>query len=179
MLKKILLFFLLVVAVLVVVIAMQPSEFRIERSTTIAAPPADVFAQVNDFHNWQAWNPWGKIDPAMKETFEGPASGVGAGYSWTGNDDVGEGKMTIAESKPNDLIRVDLHFIKPMEGTSVAEFTFKPQGDGTQVTWSMAGHKNFMSKAFCLFVNMDKMIGDEFEKGLADMKTATEANQKK
>jgi uncharacterized protein YndB with AHSA1/START domain len=168
-----------VVVVSVVVIGLQPPEFRVTRSATISAPPAEVFARVNDFHNWDDWSPWAKLDPAAKITFDGPGSGTGAVFAWSGNDQVGEGRMTIIESRPHELVRIKLDFIRPFESTSTAEFTFKPEGDGTVVTWSMYGENNFLSKAFCLFMNMDKMIGGDFEKGLAQMKAVTEAAVKK
>jgi len=174
MLIKILIAIAVIVIVFVVVVAMQPSEFRVARSATVSAPPPAVFAQVNDFHKWEAWNPWGKIDPAMKQTYEGPA-GVGAIYTWVGNKNVGEGRMTLTESRPSDLIRIKLEFFKPFAGTNIAEFTFKPAGNQTAVTWSMAGKNNFMAKAIHLFMNMDKMIGGQFETGLAQMKSIVEA----
>ena len=164
-----------IVAVLAAVIAMQPSTFHIERSTKIAAPPADVFAQVDDFHKWQPWSPWEKIDPAMTRSYEGTAAGTGAIYSWAGNAEVGEGSMTITESRPDELIRINLHFLKPMEGTATSEFTFKPEGDQTRVTWSMDGTNNFIGKAFCLVMSMDKMIGDKYAEGLANIKKIVEA----
>jgi len=175
MLKRSLIAIAVLVVVLIGIIAMQPSEFRVARTTTIAAPAPVVFAQVNDFHKWEAWNPWGKIDPAMKASHEGPPAGVGAAYAWAGNSQVGEGRMTVTESRPNELVRIRLDFLKPMSGTSTAEFTFRPEGDQTAVVWSMTGHNNFLAKAFCLFMNMDKMIGEQFEKGLAQMKVAAEA----
>jgi hypothetical protein len=133
---------------------------------------------VNDFHNWTAWSPWAKLDPAMKQTYEGAPAGTGAVSTWAGNKDVGEGRMTIIESRPSELIRIKLEFFKPFAATNTAEFTFKPAGDQTAVTWSMAGEKNFMAKAFGLFMNMDKMIGDDFEKGLANLKSVTETAPK-
>jgi uncharacterized protein YndB with AHSA1/START domain len=175
MLKRSLIAVAALVVVLIGIIATQPSEFRVARTTTIAAPAPVVFAQVNDFHRWEAWNPWGKIDPAMKASHEGPPAGVGAAYAWSGNSEVGEGRMTVTESRPNELVRIRLDFLKPMAGTSTAEFTFRPEKDQTAVVWSMTGHNNFLAKAFCLFMNMDKMIGDQFEKGLAQMKAAAEA----
>jgi uncharacterized protein YndB with AHSA1/START domain len=168
----------LVVGVLAVIVAMQPSEFRIERSTTIAAPAPAVFAQVNDFHNWPAWSPWAKLDPEAKNSFEGAPAGQGAAFSWAGNSKVGEGRMTITESRPGELVRIKLEFRKPFEATNTAEFTFKPDGARTAVTWSMFGHNNFISRAVFLFVNMDKALGSEFEKGLASMKSAAEASAK-
>jgi hypothetical protein len=164
--------------VFVVVVAMQPSEFRIVRSATISAPAPAVFAQVNDFHNWEAWSPWAKLDPAAKAIFEGPRAGRGAIFRWAGNEEVGEGSMTITESRPSDLIRIKLEFLKPFEATNTAEFTFKPEGNQTAVTWSMEGQNNFIAKAVCLFMNMDKMVGGQFEKGLASMKSVTEAAPK-
>ena len=163
---------------LAVIVALQPSEFRVARSTTISAPPSAVFVQVNDFHKWEAWNPWGKIDPAMKQTYEGAPAGTGAIYTWAGNNEVGEGRMAIIESRPSELIRVKLEFFKPFAATNTAEFTFKPEANQTVVTWSMFGEKNFMAKAIHLFMNMDKMIGGQFEKGLAKMKSVVEPSPK-
>jgi hypothetical protein len=174
MLTKILIALAIIVVVLVVIVALQPSDFRVARSTAISAPPPAVFAQVNDFHKWEAWNPWGKIDPAMKQTYDGAPAGPGAIYTWSGNNEVGEGRMTIAESRPNELVRVKLEFFKPFAATNTAEFTFVPEGNQTRVTWSMFGEKNFMAKAIHLFMNMDKMIGGQFEKGLAAMKSIVE-----
>ncbi len=175
MLLKILIALAVVIVLLLVVVAMQPATFRVARSTTMSAPAATVFAQVNDFHKWEAWNPWGKIDPTMKQTYEGAPAGVGTIYTWDGNKNVGTGRMTIEESRPGELIRIKMEFLKPFANTSTAEFSFKPEGNHTAVTWSMAGEKNFMAKAIHLCVNMDKMIGGQFEKGLADMKSAAEA----
>ena len=178
MLKKTLVGLLAIVVVLVGVVAMQPSEFRVARATTIAAPAPVVFAQVNDFHKWAAWNPWGKLDPAATQTYEGAPAGAGATYAWRGNSQVGEGRMTVVESRPGELVRIQLEFFKPMAGTSTAEFTFTPEGDRTVVTWVMTGTNNFLAKAMCLVVNMDRMIGGQFEKGLADMKVVAEAAAK-
>ena len=166
------------ITVFLIVVALQPSDFRVTRSAKMAAPPAEPFAQVNDFHNWDAWSPGDKIDPAMKRTYAGPSAGVGAVYSWVGNQDVGEGRMTITESREPELIQIKLEFLKPMEGLCPTEFTFKPDGEQTLVTWTMSGKHNFIAKAMCLFMNMDKMIGDEFEKGLANMKKVVEAPAK-
>jgi uncharacterized protein YndB with AHSA1/START domain len=172
---RILLVLIAVVVVLVGVVASRPSSFRVERRTVMAAPPSTVFAQVNDFHKWAAWNPWGKLDPTMKQTYEGAPAGVGAVYTWAGNREVGEGRMTIIESRPDELIRVRLEFVKPLPGTSIAEFTFRPQGNQTAVTWSMTGTNNFMAKAIHLVMNMDRMIGGQFDRGLADMKSVVES----
>lgn len=162
------------IVILVVVIALQPAEFSVTRSTSIAAPPATIFAQVNEFQKWRAWSPWEGIDPNLKRTYEGPPAGVGSVYRWSGNAKVGEGSMIIDESKPGEFVRFTLEFLKPFKGTNHAEFTFVPNGRQTKVIWSMSGRKNFITKAFGLFVSMDKMIGGEFEKGLAQLKTISE-----
>jgi hypothetical protein len=130
---------------------------------------------VNDFHQWELWSPWAKLDPAATNTFTGPAAGTGAMFSWAGNSDVGVGSMTITESRPSELILIKLEFLKPFASTADTEFAFAPVGDQTKVTWTMSGKNNFISKAFCLFMNMDKMIGSDFEKGLVAMKSAAEA----
>lgn len=174
MLKTILIAITVIIIVLVVIVAMQPSEFRIERTATVSASAPAVFAQVNDFHNWEAWSPWAKRDPAMKTTYEGAPAGTGAIYTWAGNHEVGEGRSTIIESRPNELIRITLEFVKPFAGTNTAEFTFKPEGDHTAVTWSLYGSNNFMAKAVGLVMNMDDMVGNDFEQGLASLKSVTE-----
>jgi hypothetical protein len=179
MLKKILLTLAAIVVIFLIVVALQPADYRVARSTTMAAPATIVFAQVNDLHRWDAWSPWAKLDPAMKATFDGPAAGKGAIYHWVGNKDVGEGQMTIIESQPSDAIKIQLDFIKPFPSSSITDFSFKPEGSQTAVTWTMSGKNNFVAKAFCLFMNMDKMVGGDFEKGLAQLKTVTEAQGKK
>jgi uncharacterized protein YndB with AHSA1/START domain len=180
MLKKILLVIVAVVAALVVVVAMQPTTYTVTRITSIAAPPADLFSVVNDFHKWDAWSPWAKLDPAMKASFDGPPAGAGAVYSWVGNDKVGEGRMTMLESKPNQSVRIKVDFLKPFASTSLTEISFDASGDATNVSWSMTGDNNFMAKAACLFMGgMDKMIGPDFERGLAQMKTVVEAAARK
>lgn len=179
MLAKILIALAALVAVFLVIVALQPSDFRIMRSTTISAPPAVVFAQVNDFHRWDAWSPWAKLDPAAKASFSGAPAGTGAVFDWDGNKEVGAGRMTITESRPAERIGIKLEFFKPMAGNSRAEFIFKPEGRQTAVTWSMSGTNNFMAKAVCLFMNMDKMVGGQFEQGLAALKTISEAAAKK
>lgn len=179
MFLKILTALAVLVLMLVVIVAMQPSDFRVSRSTTVAAPPIVPFGLVNDLHNWQKWSPWAKLDPAAKLTFAGPDSGAEASYTWNGNDKVGEGTMTITESQPTSLIRFQLDFVRPFKATNSAEFTFKPEGEQTLVTWSMSGHNNFLFKAVGLFMNCDKMIGGEFEKGLAELKSISEAVVKK
>jgi hypothetical protein len=174
MVIKILIGLVAVVAVVAGVVALQPSDFRVVRSAAIPAPAAVVFSQVNDFHKWEAWSPWAKMDPAAKNGFAGAPSGTGAVFEWAGNSKVGEGRMTLTESRPPELIRIQLDFVRPFAGTNITEFTFRPEGNQTVVTWSMSGDNNFIARAFCLFVNMDKMVGGEFEKGLANLKSVTE-----
>jgi hypothetical protein len=179
MLKKILIAVVLIIVIFVAVVALQPTDFSVTRAETIAAPPATVFAQVNDFQKWKAWSPWEKMDPDMERTYSGEQAGVGAKYAWSGNGDVGEGNMTITESQPNELIRLKLEFIKPMAGASDTEFKFAPAGEGTQVTWNMSGKNGFLGKMFCLFMSMDKMVGGQFEEGLASMRQVAEAEAKR
>ena len=174
MLKKILIAIAAVIVLFVVIVALQPAQFRVTRSATIAAPPTVVFAHVNDFHQWEAWSPWAKLDPAAKNSFEGPAAGTGAIFRWDGNSEVGTGSMTIIESRPGELVRIRLDFLKPMAATNTADFTFAAAGADTTVTWSMYGENNFMCKAAGLFMNMDKMIGGMFDQGLANLKTVVE-----
>lgn len=178
MFKKILIGVAVLIAVFVVVVAMQLEEFRVERSVVIAAPPAAVFAKVNDLRTWQEFSPWAKLDPNAKATFAGPETGAGSSFAWAGNSEVGEGTMTIVESRPHELIRFKLEFVKPFEGTNDAEFTFKPAGAQTEVTWSMSGKNNFFFKAVGLFIDCDKMIGPQFEEGLANLKALSEAPPK-
>lgn len=163
-----------IVVLFVVIVAVQPAAFRIVRSATMSAPPSAIFEQVNDFHNWTAWSPWERLDPALKRTYEGAPAGVGAIYSWEGNKQVGQGRMTITESRLSELIRINLEFIKPFKATNTTEFTFQPKDSQTVVTWTMTGTKNFMFKAVSLFMNMDKLVGGDFEKGLANMKSVVE-----
>lgn len=165
----------LIVAALLVLVARQPDEFRIERSASVAAPVAEVFAQVNDFHNWQRWSPWAKRDPTMRKVYEGPSAGVGAVYRWAGNQEVGEGSTTIVESRPGESIRIQLVFLKPFQADNQVLFRFAPEGEGTRVSWSMSGRKDFLSKAMHLLMDMDKMVGGDFEQGLAQLKAVAEA----
>lgn len=174
MLKKILLGLAAVVVVLLVVIATRPGRYEVKRSLQMKAPPSVVYAQVSDFHAWDGWSPWDKMDPAMKRTYGEVASGVGATYSWVGNDQVGEGKMTITEAKPGERVTIDLEFIKPFASKTVTEFTLAGSGEGTNVTWAMSGENDFMGKAFSLVMDMDKAVGGDFERGLAEMKTRAE-----
>jgi uncharacterized protein YndB with AHSA1/START domain len=175
MLKRVLLAVVAVVALFAVYVALQPSAYRIERTAIIVAPPSAVFAEVNDFHNWEAWSPWAKLDPNAKATFDGASSGEGAVFHWSGNSEVGQGSMTLTESKPDERIRIRVDFVEPFADTNTSEFTFKPDGARTVVTWATFGEQGFIGKAICLFMNPEKMIGGQFEKGLANLKTVTEA----
>ena len=174
MLTTILIIVGLVIVVLAIVIAVQPSTFRISRSVTVNAPASAAFAQVNDFRKWESWSPWEKVDPNTKKTYEGSPSGVGAKYAWAGNRQVGEGRMTILENRPNELIRIRLEFLKPMKATHMTDFTFAQSGNQTVVTQSMYGKNNFLAKAMHLVMNMETMIGPMFEKGLSQLKTVAE-----
>lgn len=175
MIRRILIGLVLIVLILVVVVAMQPSEFRVTRSAVVDAPPHEVFVHVNDLHKWQEWSPWAKKDPDAKAAYEGPDAGKGAKFHWDGNREVGKGTMTIVESKPHELVRFQLDFQEPMAGTSTAEFTFKPEGDDkTAVVWTMTGENDFIGKAMCLVMDMDKMVGGEFEQGLSNLKSIVE-----
>lgn len=171
MLVKILIAVVIVVLGLAAFIATRPAEFRVTRTASFAAPAPAVFAQVNELRKWEAWSPWAKKDPQMKQAYAGPAAGAGAVSSWVGNKDVGEGRMSIVESRPAELIRFKLEFLKPFTATHTAEFTFKPAGNQTAVTWSMSGQNNFIAKALHLVFDMDKMVGGDFEAGLASLKT--------
>lgn len=175
MLTKILLASAALFAVFLVIVALQPSAFRITRSATMVASPEVIFAQVNDFHKWEDWSPWAKLDPASRETFDGPPAGVGAGFAWSGNMEVGEGRMTITENRAPELILLKLDFVRPMKATHFTEFVLQPQGNQTLVTWTMSGNNNFMAKAVNLFMNCDRIVGGFFEKGLAQMKAVVEA----
>ena len=175
MLKKIGIGVGVVLLVLVVVIATRPAHFRVERSALINAPPPVVFELINDFHHWPQWSPWEKLDPGMKKTLSGAPAGTGAQYAWAGNDKAGEGRMTITDSKPTNLIGIKLEFLKPFAATNQATFTLTPAAGGTQVQWSMEGENGFISKAFCMVVDMDAMVGKDFEEGLGNLNRVAQA----
>jgi hypothetical protein len=177
MMKKILIGGGVVVVALGAAIAMQPDTFHIERSIEMNAAPEAAFAQVNDFHAWVAWSPWEKLDPNLKRTYEGAPAGVGAKYSWLGNKDVGAGRMTIEQST-TDKIAIKLEFLAPFEATNTATFTFVKTASGTKTTWAMDGKNNIVGKAMGLVMNVDEILGPDFERGLASMKHAAEAAAK-
>ncbi len=175
MILKILIVLVGLISVFFIIASFQSEEFKISRSITISTTPDKVFAQVNNLHLMQNWNPWNKLDPNLKLTYEGPDSGVGAACSWVGNSKAGAGKMTIVKSQSSEVLEMQLDFLKPMKATNAANYTFKVEGQGTAVTWSMSGKKNLMMKAFHMVVNMEKMLGPDFEKGLAQLKANTES----
>lgn len=158
----------------IVVIAGQPDEFAVTRFGKISAPQEKAFPHVNELKKWDAWSPWAKLDPNAKSAFEGPDAGVGAAMSWSGNNKVGEGRMTITESATSSLIRFRLEFLRPFKATNTAEFVFASQGGQTLVTWSMSGKNSFFSKVFSLLVDCEKMIGKDYDKGLANLKEVVE-----
>jgi len=164
----------LLVAGLLGYAATKPDKFRVQRSATMNAPPEKIFPLINDFHNWGSWSPWEKLDLEMKKTHSGAASGKGAIYEWEGNKKVGQGRMEITEESPPSKVAIKLDFIKPFQANNKAEFALDRQGDSTNVTWTMDGSQPFMFKVMCVFMNMDKMIGNDFETGLANMKAAAE-----
>ena len=154
--------------------ATRPDGFRVERSAHIDAPPDRVFAKINDFHEWPSWSPWEELDPAMTRMHSGAARGAGAIYEWIGNKKVGQGRMEITESVPSQKVAIKLDFISPFEAHNTTELTFTPSDNGTDVNWAMLGSNSFMMKVMCLFVSMDKMVGKDFEKGLAKLKAQVE-----
>lgn len=166
----------IVVAVIVVLglASTEPNTFRVERTVTVNATPEKIFPLINDLREQHRWSPWDKKDPAMKRTFSGPEKGVGAVYEWDGNKEIGAGRMEIIGSVASSRVVMKLDFIRPMEGRNIAALTLDPKGPATDVIWSISGPMPFVSKIMCVVINMDKMIGGEFEKGLADLKVLAE-----
>jgi hypothetical protein len=174
MARKILIGLVVVVALFLGLVATRPSTFRIERSLSMTAMPHVVFGRVNDFHAWARWSPWEQLDPNLKRSYSGAPSGAGAIYEWVGNDDVGQGRMTIVESIRASKVGIKLEFLKPWQATNHTTFSFVPDRGGTKVTWAMEGQNNFMMKAATLFMDMDKMVGADFERGLNNLNRDTE-----
>jgi hypothetical protein len=166
---KILIAFLVVAATLIVIVAARPAGFRVTRTAAVGGSPAEVFTQVNELHHWEAGSPWAELDPAAMTVYDGPPSGVGAGFGWAGNARIGEGRLTITESRPNELVRCQLDFEKPFKATHDAQFSFQPDGGQTVVTWTMSGKCNFIARLIGLVINCDKMVGCQFEKCLANL----------
>ncbi len=178
MLKKIGIGLAVLVLGLVVLIAVQPSTFRVERSQEIDAPPYVAFNLINNFRRWSAWSPWEKLDPNLQRKYSGAEAGVGAVYEWSGNDQAGEGRMTITESVPAKKVGIKLEFKKPFEATNTTLFSLDRAGDKVKVTWAMEGTNNFIGKAMCLVMDMDQLIGKDFEAGLSQLKKIAEQEAK-
>lgn len=170
-------FLLVLIVVLLAILifaATRPDNFSVQRAATINAPPEKIFEFLDDFRRWTAWSPWEALDPDMVRTYGGPDSGPGATYEWSGNKKVGRGRMEIIESVPPSRLTLQLDFVAPFEAHNVTVFTLDPGADGTVLTWEMRGPSTFMSKLMGLFVSMDRMIGRDFERGLANLKAAAE-----
>lgn len=174
MIKKIALAVVLILVIILGLAAMQPDSFSVKRQIAIKAPPEKIVTLISDFHHWGSWSPWEHLDPNMKRTLSGASAGKGAIYEWQGNDDVGAGRMEITGLAMPTKVDIKLDFLKPFESHNTTEFVLTPQGDTTTVTWNMTGPMPFISKIMCVFVSMDKMIGKDFEKGLATMKAVAE-----
>jgi hypothetical protein len=174
MLKTIAIVVVVAVAAVLIYAATRPDTFRVERTASIQAPPERIFALINDLHSWSAWSPYEKKDPAMKRVLSGAQSGAGAVYEWDGNKDVGKGRMEIAETVPPSKVTIKLDFVKPFEAHNIVDFTLEGQGDSTNVTWALHGPCPYISKLIGIFVNMDRMIGRDFEAGLANLKAVAE-----
>jgi len=174
MLKTVAIVIAVLVAAVLVYAAIQPDTFRVERSIVIKASPEKIFPNINGFHQWEAWSPWEKIDPAVKRTYSGAESGKGAVYGWQGNKDVGTGRMEIVESTPSSNVLIKIDFMEPFEGHDTVQFKLEPQGDGTKVTQAMYGASPFLAKLMGLFFSMDKMVGQKYEEGLASLKAIAE-----
>ena len=162
------------IAIVLILAATKPNTLRVQRATSIRAPADRIFPLINDFHQWRTWSPWEDKDPALKRTYSGTESGKGAVYAWDGNNNVGSGRMEILETAVPSKITIKLDFFKPFEGHNTAEFTMLPQGDVTNLTWTMSGPAVFMSKVMQVFMNLDNMIGRDFEAGLANLKKLAE-----
>lgn len=174
MLKIIVLTIIVLVAALLIYAATRPDTFRLQRSMTTNAPADKVFPFINDFHHWPSWSPWEKMDLGMKKTHSGSPQGKGAVYEWDGNKDVGTGRMEVLDSIPASKILIKLDFFKPFEAHNTAEFTLTPSAGSTQVTWAMYGPQPYIMKVMGLFCSPERMVGPQFEKGLADLKTLSE-----
>jgi uncharacterized protein YndB with AHSA1/START domain len=164
----------IVIAIVLILAATKPNTFSVQRATTVKAAPERIFPLINDFHQWGSWSPYENKDPAMQRSFGGAADGKGAVYGWEGNKNVGSGRMEILDTSEPSKIVIKLDFFTPFEGHNTAEFTMLPQGDATNLTWLMHGPASFMSKVMQVFINLDKMIGKDFEIGLANLKRLTE-----
>jgi uncharacterized protein YndB with AHSA1/START domain len=173
--KKILVGLAALLAILVAVIASRPATYHVERSALVAAPPRAVYERVADFRRWSEWSPWAHVDPKMKQSFEGAPSGTGAEYAWSGNSQIGEGRMSILEARPDERVAMRMDLTRPLKSTSTTELRLSPEGGGVRVVWVMDGRRNFAGKAVALLASMDARLGRDFEKGLEDLKRVAEA----
>jgi len=174
-LKKLLLVLGVAIVAVIGLALMQPDTFKLERSTVINAKAEKIYPYLSDFKGWDSWSPWAKLDPKMEKKLSGAAAGKGAMYEWSGDDKVGKGKMEILEADANKSVKIKLTFLEPFEAVNETLQTLTPEANGTKITWSMSGKNNLIGKIMCLFMNMDKMVGPDFEKGLANLKTLAEA----
>lgn len=175
MLKTVGIILLVLLGALLLMASRQPDAFAIERAVIIAAPAEVIYPKIADLHQWAPWSPYEKLDPQMKKVFNGTPGAAGASYYWSGNAKAGEGTITVRELMPTSKITMQLDMLKPMEGHNVIEFNLEPASGGTRVTWAMRGANTLLSKVIGLFMNMDTMIGKDFEDGLASLKTQSEA----
>ncbi|MDO8981169.1 MAG: SRPBCC family protein [Afipia sp.] len=162
------------IAIILIVAAMRPDTFRVQRSIDINAPAEKIFPLINDYRHWGSWSPYEKVDPAMQRTFSGAPSGKGSVYEWNGNKNVGHGRMEIMDTTPSSKVVIKLDFFSPFEAHNTAEFTMQPKGNATNVTWAMQGPVPYMMKIMHMFMNMDRMCGDQFQQGLSSMKAVAE-----
>jgi uncharacterized protein YndB with AHSA1/START domain len=174
MLKTIVIVIVVLIVAVLIYAATRPDTFRVQRTTSIKAPPEKIFPLINDFHNFGAWSPYEKKDPNMKRTLSGATHGKGAVYDWEGDYNVGKGRMEITETSPPSRVTIKLDFVKPFETHNIVEFTLEPQGDSTSVTWAMHGPSPYVAKVMHVFFDMDSMVGKDFETGLANLKAIAE-----
>ncbi len=174
MFKTIAIVIAVLIAAVLIYATTRPDSFRVQRSARIKAAPDKIFALITDFHRWGAWSPYEKIDPGMKRTFSGAPAGKGAVYEWDGSGRIGQGRMEIADATSPSKIVIQMDFLRPFKANSMAEFAMEPQGDATNVTWTMDGPQPYMTKVMSIFCSMDTMVGKDFEAGLADLKVAAE-----
>jgi Polyketide cyclase / dehydrase and lipid transport len=172
--KIITIIIVVLIAGVLIFAATKPNTFRVQRSVIINAQPKRIFAFINDFHKWDVWSPYEKLDPAMKRTYSGSKSGKGSIYEWKGNMKAGQGRMEIVNAIQPSVVTIKLDFMKPMAGHNTSEFTLEPKWDSTKVTWTMYGPYSYFHKIMSVFFNMDKMIGNAFETGLNNLKTIVE-----
>lgn len=171
---RMILWIVIVLVVACLLYATTRPNLVVQRSVVIQAPAEKIYPLLNNFHEWSAWSPWEKLDPGMHKTYTGPESGRGAGYAWQGNKEVGQGSMEITDSAPGNHVTIKLDFIKPFEGHNITEFTLEPQENSTHVTWTLQSNGSYRAKLIGVFVNMDKLIGTDFERGLANLKAVSE-----